>query len=151
MLFVCVTKLTYLLTYLLTYSLTHSMVQDIIWEADCPSACQKILLSYGTRRFVTVFTQARHWTLSWSSWIHCVGRAKESVQVRGALKHFVTVKNFYGEGSLAPRPTPKLEDHPLSAARNCLFNIFTATLRTWRTSLHPQPENATCRGDKGPT
>jgi hypothetical protein len=28
---------------------------------------------------------------------------------------------------LAPRPTPKLEDHPLSAVRDCLFNIFAAT------------------------
>jgi len=25
---------------------------------------------------------------------------------------------------LAPRPTPKLEDNPLSAVRNCLFNLF---------------------------
>jgi hypothetical protein len=30
---------------------------------------KKIPLSYGTRRFVTVFTKARHWTLSWVSWI----------------------------------------------------------------------------------
>ena len=29
---------------------------------------------------------------------------------------------------LAPHPTPKLEDHPLSAVCNCLFNIFAATL-----------------------
>jgi len=29
---------------------------------------------------------------------------------------------------LAPRPTPKLEDHPLSAVRDCLFNILAATL-----------------------
>jgi len=29
---------------------------------------------------------------------------------------------------LAPHPTPKLEDHPLSAVRGCLFNLFTATL-----------------------
>jgi hypothetical protein len=35
---------------------------------------------------------------------------------------------FYGEGLLAPRPTPKLEDHPSSAVRGCLFNLFTATL-----------------------
>jgi len=28
----------------------------------------------------------------------------------------------------APRPTPKLEDHPLSAVHNCLFNLFAATL-----------------------
>ena len=35
---------------------------------------------------------------------------------------------FYGEELLAPRPTPKLEDHPSSAVRDCLFNIFAATL-----------------------
>jgi hypothetical protein len=35
---------------------------------------------------------------------------------------------FDGEELLAPRPTPKLEDHPLSAVRNCLFNISEATL-----------------------
>jgi len=29
---------------------------------------------------------------------------------------------------LAPHPTPKLEDRPLSAVRDCLFNIFAATL-----------------------
>jgi len=34
--------------------------------------------------------------------------------------------SFYCEELLAPRPTPKLEDHPLSAA--CDFNLFTATL-----------------------
>jgi hypothetical protein len=32
-------------------------------------------------------------------------------QVRGALKHFVTITNFYGEGLSAPRPTSKLEEH----------------------------------------
>ena len=29
---------------------------------------------------------------------------------------------------LVPRPTPKLEDHPSSVVRGCLFNLFTATL-----------------------
>ena len=38
--------------------------------------------------------------------------------------------NFYSEELLAPRPTPKLEDHPLSAVCDCLFNIFAATLYT---------------------
>jgi hypothetical protein len=41
---------------------------------------------------------------------------------------------FYGEELLAPRPTPNLEDHPLSAVRNWLFNIFEATLNIWRLS-----------------
>jgi hypothetical protein len=38
---------------------------------------------------------------------------------------------FYDEELLAPRPTPKLEDHPLSAVRDCLFNIFAATLELY--------------------
>jgi len=44
---------------------------------------------------------------------------------------------FHGEALLAPRPTPKLEDHPLSAVRDCLFNIFAATLHIGgRSSIH---------------
>jgi len=39
--------------------------------------------------------------------------------------------SFYNEELLAPLQTPKLEDHFLSAVRNCLFNIFTATLHIW--------------------
>jgi hypothetical protein len=42
---------------------------------------------------------------------------------------------FYGEGLLAPRPTPKLEAHPLSFVRGYLFNIFAANLQCWRPSL----------------
>jgi len=41
---------------------------------------------------------------------------------------------FYRVGLLAPRPTPKSEDHPLFAARDCLLNIFAATLHIWRPS-----------------
>jgi hypothetical protein len=34
----------------------------------------------------------------------------------------------YGEELLVLRPTPKLDDHPLSAVRDCLFSVFAATL-----------------------
>jgi hypothetical protein len=40
---------------------------------------------------------------------------------------FCNKASFYGE-ELAPRPTPKLEDHTLSDVRDCLFNIFAPTL-----------------------
>jgi hypothetical protein len=53
----------------------------------------------------------------------------------------------YGEELLAPRPTPTLEDHPLSAVRDC---IFAATLHIRGSFLHPQPEDAPCRGDRDP-
>jgi hypothetical protein len=46
---------------------------------------------------------------------------------------------FNGEELLAPRPTPKLEDHPLSAVRDSLLNIFASTLHIWTQFLHPQP------------
>jgi hypothetical protein len=37
---------------------------------------------------------------------------------------FCSNANFYGGELLAPYPAPKLEDHPLSALWDCLFNIF---------------------------
>jgi len=44
------------------------MVQDTSWKADSHSACQKIsCFPYETRKFITVFTKARHWTLFWAS------------------------------------------------------------------------------------
>jgi uncharacterized membrane protein len=35
---------------------------------------------------------------------------------------------FDSEELLALHPTPRLDDHTLSAVRDCLFNIFTAVL-----------------------
>jgi hypothetical protein len=57
--------------------------------------------------------------------------------IHPGLRPLLNVRNkliFYGEELLAPRPTPKLEDHPLLAVHNCLFNIFTSVLHNWRAS-----------------
>jgi len=46
-------------------------------------------------------------------------------------RHMYPFRNkacFYCEELLAPRPTLKLEDHPLSSVPNCFFNVFAATL-----------------------
>jgi hypothetical protein len=73
------------------------------------------LTFYETRRFVTMFIGSRP---------------------RPCVTHFETnCFFFYGEELLAPRSNPKLDDHPLSPVRDCLFNIFSATLHIWR--LHP--------------
>jgi hypothetical protein len=80
----------------------------------------------------------------------CLRRTEGSVWFRGIVWSFVNSLVFYGEELPAPRPTPKLKDHPLSAVRDCLFNIFAATLQTWRQFLHPQPEDASCRGNRDP-
>jgi len=52
---------------------------------------------------------------------------------------FITVftkarPGFYDEESLALLPTSKLEDHPISAVRDCLFSTFAATLHIWKPS-----------------
>jgi hypothetical protein len=68
-------------------------------------------------------------------WLDHSNYAWRRVQViRGFVNVFVTSLFFYGEEFLAPRPTPKLEDHPLSAVSDCLFNIFAASLHNWRAS-----------------
>jgi hypothetical protein len=71
---------------------------------------------------------------------------EESVWFRGFFEYFVIWLIFYGEELLAPRPASRLEYHPFSSVRDCLFNIFAATLHNWRLFLHPQPEDAPCRG-----
>jgi hypothetical protein len=61
---------------------------------------------------------------------------------------FQNIVSSYGEELIAPRPTPKLEDHPLSAVCDCLFNIFAATFHVWRPFLQLQPEEVLCCGDR---
>ena len=62
------------------------------------------------------------------------------MEPESSLPHLWVFRNkisFHGEELLAPCPTPKLEDHPLSAIRDCLFNIFAATLHIAdRSSIH---------------
>jgi hypothetical protein len=53
---------------------------------------------------------------------------------RGLMNTFVSSLSSYGEELLTPRRTPKLEDHPMSAVRDCLFNIIAANIHTWRVS-----------------
>ena len=43
---------------------------------------------------------------------------------------------FQGDALLPPRPNPKLEDHPLSAARDCLFKKLSYFLLI--SSEHPK-------------
>jgi hypothetical protein len=85
---------------------------------------------------MTYDTQSRYIQIRWTLWQSkvklgsgCLWRlcinTKESVQVLGLCKLFIT-GFFYGEGLLTPRPTPKLEVHPLLSVRDCLFNISHA-------------------------
>ena len=77
---------------------------------------------HGTRRFITTVASARHLSQSISP------------GPRITLWLFRNTIHFYGEELLAPCPTPKLEDHTLSAVCDCLFNTLAATLHIGRRS-----------------
>jgi hypothetical protein len=107
-----INDLIFLLTYLFTYLLSYFMEQSPSWDANRFAASQEIPRIYATRMFITAFTSPRQLFLSWAF----------------LLWTFRNKIHFHGDDLLAPRPTPKLEDHPLSAVRDCLFNIFAAPL-----------------------
>ena len=48
---------------------------------------------------------------------------------------FRNIVRFYGEELLTSRLTPKLEDHPLLAARDCSFNISAAAVLPHKTKV----------------
>jgi hypothetical protein len=119
---------------LIMHSLTNPIQQSPSSEAHRSSATQEI----------------PH--VLWNPKVHYRIHKSPPVRFRGLCVWFITCLRFYSEELLAPRPipNPKPEGHPLSPVRNCLFNIFAATIRIWRPLLHPQPEDTPHRGDRNP-
>jgi len=118
------------------------MVQIPSWEPKCFAASQEIprisrnpKVHYRTHKLpppVSILGQPNpvHIATSHLLEIHpniIHPSVPRSPQWSPACECFLT-NFFYREVLLAPRPTPKLEDHPLSAVRDCLFNLFAATL-----------------------
>ena len=52
--------------------LTHSMEKSPSWEANGPQMVKKFPAFYGTRRFITAFTNARYLSLSWASSVQSI-------------------------------------------------------------------------------
>jgi hypothetical protein len=63
---------------------------------------------------------------------------KESAQFRRSFTYIITIPFLHVE-LLATRQTPKVQSHPFSATRDCVFSIFpVATISVGRL-FHPQP------------
>ena len=103
------------------YLLTYSIEQSPSWEAHRFSASQK---------FPCILWNPKvHYRIHKCSPPVPVLTQSISPGPRLTLWLFRNI-SFYCEELLAPRPTPKPEEHPLSAVRDCLFNILAATLHT---------------------
>ena len=58
--------------------------------------------------------------------------------------------HFYGQELLASRPTPQAGGPPLVVCPRLLTQYIRSYLPYWWPFLHPQPEDAPCRGDRDP-
>jgi hypothetical protein len=130
-----------LLTYLLT-----PWCRVLLEKLTGLQLVKKFSAFHETRRFIPALTSVRHLSLLWASPIQSIYPHPTSwrsililaTHLRLGLPSGLQSKHpacecfltglFYREGLLAPRPAPKLEDHPSSAVRDCLFNLFAATL-----------------------
>jgi hypothetical protein len=65
------------------------------------------------------------------------------------MLHLVTCRAFT-LSSFSTLPNLQLQNRPLSAVRDSLFNIFTATHISVGRLVHLQPEDVLCRGDSDP-
>jgi hypothetical protein len=155
-----------LLTYLLTYLLTHSMMQDIIWKADCHSACQKILLSLWNPKvhYHVHKSPPLDPILSQLNPVRSIDPYLPKVHVLFPLlrscqrispgpRRFETFRNvlqFYSEGLLTHAQPSSSSTTPclLSATSYSIYSQLPSISVGFL--LHPQPEDTPCRGDKRP-
>jgi hypothetical protein len=123
------------LTYLLTHSLTYSMEQGPSLEANRFVSIQeipRILLNPKVHYRIHNFPPP----------------VSTTVQVRGFVcEYFVTNVRFYSE---EPLPNPQSGGPSLVGCPRLLIQYISSYPPYWRPFLHPQPEDAPCRGDRDP-
>ena len=82
--------------------------------------------------------------------LHGVGSDNSVIRAEGYMYPFRNKDNFYGEELLVPRPTPQAGGPPLFGRPRLLIQYIRSYLPYRRPFLHPQPEDAPCRGDREP-
>jgi hypothetical protein len=63
-----------------THSLTHSWSRALLEKVPIVQLLKKSPAFYGTRRFITMFTRALYWSLSWARSIHSISSHHTSLR-----------------------------------------------------------------------
>jgi hypothetical protein len=116
------------------------------WKTNCNEAHNAML--FGGHTWLIVWIILFKNKLNTVNYYHHALLHGQTTTIHHSEGLFRNMAIFYGEELLTPHPTPKLEDHPLSSVRGCLFNVLAAILHIWRPFLHSQTEDAPCRGDR---
>ena len=139
-------------TYLLTHSLTPRC-RVLLEQLTGLQLVKNFPAFHGTRRFITALTSVRHLSLSWANPIQSIypyPTSWRSFLILSTHLRLGLPSGLFHSGfpTKTPRPTPKLEDHPSSAVRDCLFNLFAATLIIGsRSSIrNPRTRHAVMKG-----
>jgi hypothetical protein len=136
--------------------LADSTEQNPSWEADSHSPSQEIPLLLWNPKFhdrvhntssLVPILSPMYRVYNFSSYLSCMHSNIILSSTPGSCVTFRNKLVFYGEEFY---PISKLEDHPLSAVRDCSFNTFTATHHIWSLSSLP-PAQRPCRAGKGTT
>jgi hypothetical protein len=94
------------------------------------AASQEFPRIYGTRKFLTVPTRARH--------------------QRKHLSWVILNIYFLRRGVVSTSPNPQAGGPPLVSCPRLFIQFIRSYLPYRRPFLHPQPEDAPCRGDRDP-
>jgi hypothetical protein len=81
--------------------------------------------------------------------VHCIGLTRRSVQIRGRGIRFVT-RPFFTMRSCQHLAQPPSWRPPLVCCPLLLIQCIRSYPLHWSPFLHPQPEDAPCRGDRDP-
>ena len=80
---------------------------------------------------------------------NCLSHTKVSVQVRGKCSYLVTKPGFRW-GVYSTSPNPKVGGPFIVGCPRLLIQEFRSYPPYWGLFLDPQPEDASCRGDRNP-
>jgi hypothetical protein len=97
------------------------------------------------RRFITAFTRACHQSLSWARLIQSTAQSKSE-----ALWNVLQNSKFSRWGVVSTSPNPQAGGPPLVCLPRQIIQYIRSYPPYRRPFLHPQPEDAPCRGDRDP-